>query len=140
MAEQEVQKPNYSSKGRSGTLISGFVIENDYLPELLGISGQALYSRMELSDSQVRKLMHAVNNPIKSATWDIEPASEDEKDLKIAALIKNILFEDLPDGFTGKLDEILTFPWRGHSVFEVIHQNKDKKPFGPYTGAVSGKW
>lgn len=140
MAEQEVQKPNYSSKGRSGTLISGFVIENDYLPELLGISGQALYSRMELSDSQVRKLMHAVNNPIKSATWDIEPATEDEKDLKIAALIKNILFEDLPDGFTGKLDEILTFPWRGHSVFEVIHQNKDKKPFGPYTGLHNIAW
>ena len=47
---------------------------------------------MLLSDSTIRKLYHAVNNPIKSALWDIQPASDDEKDIEIAALIKQIIF------------------------------------------------
>lgn len=134
LTEKTAIKTNLKPLGRSGTLVTGEVIQDEYLSELLGVAGQIVYGKMLRSDSQIRKVYHAVNNPIKSAKWDIEPASDEEKDLKVAALIKQILFKDIPGGFTGKLDEILTFPWHGHAIFEVIHENKNKKPFGPYTG------
>lgn len=127
-------KTNLKALGKSGTLVTGEIIQDEYLNELIGIAGQIQYGKMLRSDSQIRKIYHAVNNPIKSAKWDIEPASDEQKDLEAASLIKQILFKDLKGGFTGKLDEILTFPWRGHSIFEVIHENKNKAPFGPYTG------
>jgi hypothetical protein len=135
--ESEKPKSNVKEKGKSGTLVTGGVIQSDYLPELLGEAGQELFAKMLLSDSQIRKLVHAVGNPIKSATWDIEPASDDPQDLEVAALIKQILFSDLPDGWKSKLDEILTFPWHGHAVFEVIHKNRMDKTFGAYTGLAN---
>lgn len=139
MAEEfkEKKKPNFNPIGRSGTLVTAKQVESDYLAELLGTDGQKQYHKMLLSDATVRKNYHALSNPIKSAEWDIEPASEDAQDIKIAALIKQIIFHDLPEGFTSKLDEILTFPWHGHSIFEIIHANKNHPEFGPYTGLLN---
>jgi len=135
--EQETTKANFKGIGRSGTLVTSETVQNDYLQALIGNPGQIVFADMLLSDSQVRKNYHAVSNPIKSADWDIEPASEDPKDIEVAALIKQIIFKDLPEGFIAKLDEILTFPWHGHAVFEVIHVNKNDKVFGPYTGLLN---
>jgi hypothetical protein len=141
MAEMEEKKVsetkpmlNLKELGKSGTLVTSKQIDDEYLNELKGVDGQKLYEKMLRSDSQIRKLFHAVNNPIRSAKWDIEPASDDPKDLEVAALIRHILFKNLPDGWKAKLDEILTFPWHGHAVFEVVHQNRNEKPYGPYTG------
>ena len=127
-------KVNLKPLGRSGTLVTGEQIDDEYLNELKGVDGQKVYEKMLRSDSQIRKLFHAVNNPLRSAKWDVEPASNDAKDLEVAALIRQILFNDMPDGWKAKLDEILTFPWHGHAIFEVIHENKTHKTFGPYTG------
>lgn len=132
--EKETIKPNFAEVGRSGIYISSENIQNDYLNELVGIEGQEMYFRMLLSNSQIRKLYHSVSNPIRSATWDVEPASDEPKDLESAALMKQIIFDDMPDGFLSKLDEILSFPWHGHAVFEVIHKNRTNKTFGAYTG------
>jgi len=135
--KEEQPKPNLKSIGRSGTLITADVVENDYISELNGVQGQETFAKMLLSDSQIRKLYHATSNPIKSAVWEIEPASAEDKDLDVAALLKQIIFKDIPEGFISKLDEILTFPWHGHSVFEVIHKNRNSKEFGPYTGLLN---
>lgn len=139
MADEEGvnTKTNFSGIGRSGTLVLSEIIQNDYIQNLVGQAGQETFADMLLSDSGVRKNYHAVSNPIKSAEWSIEPASDEQKDLDVAALIEQILFKDLPEGFIGKLDEILTFPWHGHAVFEVIHKNRINKAFGPYTGLLN---
>jgi len=132
----EKKKQSFTPIGRSGTLITGDEIQNDYISDLNGISAQETFTKMLLSDSQIRKLYHAVSNPIRSATWSIEPASDETQDLEAAALIEQILFCDLPDGFVAKLDEILTFPWHGHAVFEKIFKNRDNS-FGTYTGLAN---
>ena len=134
ITEVTKERTNFKPIGRSGTLVTGGIIQSDYLTPLIGVEGQEQYSKMLLSDSQVRKNYHAVSNPIKSAEWDVEAAGDDPKSLEQAALIRHILFEGLPDGFVAKLDEILSFPWHGHAVFEVIHENKTHKELGPYTG------
>lgn len=144
MAEQDFTekdssqaKTNFKQIGRSGTFITSDTVQGDYLEQMIGVPGQEQFAKMLLSDSQIRKLYHAVCNPIKSASWSVEPASDDAKDIEVAALIEQILFKDLPNGFTAKLDEILTFPWHGHAVFEIIHKNQIDKKFGPYTGLAN---
>lgn len=134
--QEKERKPvsNMKELGRSGTYVSSYEIQDDYLAQLNGKEAQDLFHKMLLSDSQIRKVVHAVSNPIRSAKWSIEPASDDTKDLEVAALIEQILFKDMPNGWTGKLDEILTFPWKGFSVFEVVHKNRFDPAIGPYTG------
>jgi hypothetical protein len=133
---QEVtKKTNYMPVGRSGTLVTGYVVQNDYIYTLQGTQAQELFYKMLLSDSQIRKVYHAVSNPIRSAVWDIEAASDETKDIEAAALIRHILFNDI--SFKSKLDEILTFPWHGHAVFEVIYKNRYHPSFKEYTGLAA---
>jgi hypothetical protein len=131
MAELE---RNDSPKGKSGTLVTSGVYTDEYLSSLQGNEAAVIYSRMERSDYQVQKILAAVQNPIKSASWTIEPASEDANDLKVAAIMEQIIFKDL--NWAAKLEEILTFIPRSHSVFEVINVNKQNKELGPYTGVL----
>ena len=124
----------FNGGGKSGTLYSSLILDEDHIRELQGPEGHEIYAKMLRSDTQVRKVYYAISNPIKSALWDIEPASEEKKDIEAAALIKHILFENLPRGFKAKLDEILTFPFHGYSAFEVIFQNREDAVNGKYTG------
>jgi hypothetical protein len=126
---------NDSPKGKSGTEVSSGVYTDEYLSQLQGFEAATIYSRMERSDYQVQKILAAVQNPIKSASWSIEPASEDANDMKVAAIMDQIFFKDL--NFQEKLEEILTFIPRSHAVFEVINENKQTKELGPYTGLLN---
>jgi len=126
---------NDSPKGKSGTLIASGVYTDEYLSQLQGYEAATIYSRMERSDYQVQKILAAIQNPIKAASWSIDPVSEDAQDMKVAALIEQILFKDL--NWSDKLEEILTFIPRSHAVFEVINANKQNKELGPYTGLAS---
>ena len=126
---------NSTEKGNSGTAISAKVYDNEYLSELSGVEAHTIYNKMRRSDTQVRKVLAAITSPIKAAAWSIEPASEDTIDVEAAALMERILFEDL--NYDHKLGEILTFLAHGFSLFEVIHENKVSKDFGPYTGLAN---
>lgn len=122
---------NDTPKGKSGTLISSGIVQNDYLQAYVGVNASTQYNKMRRSDPQIRKILTAINSPIKAAVWTIEPASEESKDLEIAALVDQVIFKDIK--LLEKLNEILTFPVHGFSVFEIIHKNVDKKDFGKYT-------
>lgn len=135
--EKENTKTNFTELGRSGTLVSSDTIQNDYLTELIGVQGQDLYYKMLLGESTIRKLYHSVSNPIRSAVWDIEPTGDSPKELEQAALMREIIFNNVIGGWRAKLDEILTFPWNGHAVFEIVHKNRIDKTFGPYTGLAN---
>jgi hypothetical protein len=126
---------NTKEKGNSGTAISSLVYQNEYLNELIGVEAHTVYNKMRRSDPQVRKVLAAITNPIKAATWSIPAVSDDKKDIEAAALLERILFQDLD--YDHKLGEILTFLAHGFSLFEVIHENKDSKEFGPYTGLAN---
>lgn len=126
---------NKKERGNSGTEISGNIYLNDYLTELQGVEAHEKYNKMRRSDPQVRKVMSAIVNPIRNATWSIEPVSEDAQDVEAASLLERILFEDMD--FDMKLVEMLTFLPHGHSIFEVIHENKNSTEHGDYTGLAS---
>jgi phage gp29-like protein len=134
MSEKELVFNN-KEKGNSGTQISAQVYELDYLSELNGVESHNIYNRMRRSDQQVRKVLTAITAPIKSATWSIPAISEEEQDIKAAALMERILFHDLD--YDHKLGEILTFLAHGFSIFEVVHQNYQSSEFGAYTGLAN---
>lgn len=134
MSEKELTF-NTKEQGNSGTPISSMIYQKEYLNELIGVEAHTVYNTMRRSDPQVRKVLAAITNPIKAATWSIPAVSDDTKDIEAAALMERILFEDLD--YDHKLGEILTFLAHGFSIFEVIHENKESKDFGPYTGLAN---
>lgn len=135
--KENVIKPNFKPIGKSGTFVSGNVVQDDHITALIGLPGQETWAKMLRADSQVRKIFHATVNPIKSAKWSIEPASDEQIDIDCAALMEKIIFKDMPGGWKSKLDEICLYPFHGHSVFEIVHRNFTDPNFGPYTGLAN---
>lgn len=133
---------NAKRSGTSGTEIFGGYFDEEYLYKLQGEEGITEFDAMRRSDGQVKMLLSVIKNPIKSATWDIEPASTDQKDKDIADFIKDVLFNKigLTNGkkrktFRDLISEVLTQVEFGHSVFEVVHKVvKGDKKYGDYIG------
>ena len=126
-------KDNRKPLGASGTDVVGKIHNaDDHIESLTGFEAALFYDRMRRSDTQVRKVLSAINNPIKSAQWEIEPASDETKDVEAAALIKQILFKDI--SWPKFLNEALTCVMHGFSIFEVVHENKENPEIGMYTG------
>jgi hypothetical protein len=114
--------------GSTGTeSYSGYAHE-EYLRQLLGHERAKEFDKMRRSDTQVAMLLHSVTNPIRQATWEIEPASDDPEDLKDAELIKHILFEDMParKSFNQFVSECtMNTICYGHAVFEKTYKRPE---------------
>jgi len=129
----EIVKRHDKALGASGTDVVGKIHNTeDHIEILTGFQAAAVYDKMRRSDTQVRKILSAIANPIKSAKWFIEPYDDEKKSLEIANLIQHILFHDI--NWSKFLNEALTVIAHGHAIFEVVHMNRTDKEFGPYTG------
>lgn len=129
----DILKRHEKAIGNSGTDVIGKIHnQDDHIEQLKGYQAAEIYDKMRRSDTQVRKILMAIINPIKSATWTIDPVSEEDADLEQAALIEQILFKDI--NWSKFMNEVLTCVPHGYSMFEVVHQNKVSQEFGEYTG------
>lgn len=129
-------------RGTSGTEIYSGYFDEEYLDKLLSEKGIKIFDEMRRSDGQVKMLLSSIKNPIKSATWEIEPAGEEEIDYQIADFIWYVLFRGMgyPNGskkktFNEFITEALTIIEFGFVTFEVVHKLvKGDKKFGDYIG------
>ena len=129
-------KMQTSQIGSSGTKIFGGYLSEEYLHNLRGMEAAEVWDKMRRSESQVAMLMAAITNPIKSASWEIEPASQDPEHVKQAELIKEILFTGID--FETFKHEAMTFVPFGFSIFEVVHNVVFNHPkFGTFNGLQS---
>jgi hypothetical protein len=124
--------------GNYGTDISAGVTNEEYLTELQGTDAAFAFDKMRTQDPIIRMALGAVLNPLKSANWEVQPASDDESDKNLAEFVDFILFCDIIRGWQSFLNEALTFVAFGHSVFEIINKNVKNHPrWGDYTGVHS---
>ena len=115
-----------AARGATGTKIFDGVIDEEYNRELSGQKGMDTYDKMRRSDAQVSAILLAMELPIRSAYWYIDPAKDENDevadfDKEVADFVQEALFEKLQDGFDNKLREILTMLPFGFSVFEKVY-------------------
>lgn len=129
--------------GSSGTRNFAGYPDEEYLHKLRGRQAADIWDELRRSDPKIKMVLSAVKNPIKSATWKVQPA-----DVKLvpdaekhAALMEQILFKDLHQSWTQQVAEILTKLDFGFSLFEVVHKQVLGHPqFGNYTGLRKLAW
>lgn len=74
-------------------IYSGIITDEDYNRLLTGQSAIRVFEIMRRSDGTVHAALQVCKLPILSASWTIEPASEDQSDIDIANFIEHELFE-----------------------------------------------
>lgn len=115
-----------SARGTSGTEIFAGYYDEEYLETLQGTDRADCFDKMRRGDSQAKMLLSAVKNPIRTASREINAASDDPEHQKHAELCRQVMFRDIK--FNKFLNESLTTVDFGHSVFEKVHKvNIDKQ-------------
>lgn len=110
--------------GKSGTNIaSGVITGEDYNYRLSGKNAISAYEQMRRNDATVRAAMRAVKQPILSAKFAVDAASDKKSDVQIAEFVEHNLKQEVDWGKT--LGEVLTYLEFGHSVFEKVFEPAD---------------
>src|SRR6266498_4034172 len=135
-AADPVKRPP-SELGASGTVnVSGFLQSSEYVQNLSGLAGLAVFDQMLRSDGSVQEAIEHILSPVKNATWEIEPASDDPEHLEQAAFVRCAYFKHLRRPWIESLDEQLDYLLYGFAVFETVFQIQEEALYfdDPETG------
>lgn len=109
-----------AQRGTSGTEIFSGYFDEEYLETLQGTDRADCFDKMRRGDSQVKMLLSAVKNPIRTASKEINAASDNLEHQKHSELCRQVMFRDIK--FNKFLNEKLTVVDFGHSLHEKSHK------------------
>lgn len=129
---------HYEPTGSSGIQNYAGYYQEDYLRTLQGKEKADLYDRMKRSDPNLKMLLSAVKNPIKAASWTIDPSDDSDEAKALAEQIEFILFKDMDKSWTMFVHEALSMIEQGYSLFEIVDKVViDHPKYGHYNGIES---
>lgn len=109
--------------GASGTTnFQGQIDTDEYVSDLSGLQLYTTIDKMRWSDASVQAALLICELPIRSAEWDIQPASEEAQDVEIADFVKDNLFNGMVTSWEDTLRQILLMHAYGCMVFEIIYK------------------
>lgn len=122
--------------GASGTKIFGGKIYEEYNPKLQGLKGLETFEEMRRSDAQINACLLAIELPIRSTLWYIEPGSTmnaegeaetSDADKEIKEFVEKCMFDTMDTTFDDFLRQSLTMCTFGFSIFEKIWKRDGDK-------------
>ncbi len=105
--------------GRIGQRQFGGVIYEEFLPELRGKRGIAVYNEMSENDDIVGAILFAIEMLIRQCSWNVEAGGGTGKDKEAADFVKSCM-DDMQDTWIDTISEILsflTYGWSFHDSF-----------------------
>ena len=114
---------DYREIGASGLRrFSGFVYE-EFLRELTGWKGCAVYKEMRQNDPTVSAIMYAIHMLCRQVKWRVESASSQPFDIEAQDFLQSCM-DDMSYTWIDTVDEILSFLTYGFSVHEIIYKRR----------------
>ena len=109
--------------GRIGQRQFGGVIYEEFLPELRGKRGIAVYNEMSENDDIVGAILFAIEMLIRQCNWNVEAGGGTEKDKEAAEFVKSCM-DDMQDTWIDTISEILSFLTYGWSFHEIVYKRR----------------
>jgi len=125
--QETVIKKDEEIGGTGTAIFEGQISNTDYVPELTGSNALVVYDKMRKSDGVIGAVLLACELPIRSATFYVEPASDDPQDQEIAEFVENNLFKGMTVTWDDFLRQILLMLPFGHMVFEKVFTEVEYK-------------
>lgn len=109
--------------GRIGQRRYGGVIYEEFLHELRGRRGVAVYSEMESNDDVVGAILFAIEMLIRQVDWNVEPGGDSQKDNEAAEFVRGCM-DDMSVTWVDTISEILSFLTYGWSLHEIVYKRR----------------
>ena len=118
--------------GRVGQRRYGGTIYEEFLHELRGKRGIAVYHEMSDNDDVVGAILFAIEMLVRQCAWNVEPGGETAKDKEAAEFVKSCM-DDMQDTWIDTISEILSFLTYGWSFHEIVYKRRMGKTKDPRT-------
>lgn len=128
--------------GRLGQKRYGGFFYEEFLKELQGRKGIAVYQEMSENDDVVGAILFAIEMLIRQAIWGVQPggttpADEEARDFVLSCM------DDMSDTWSDTISEILSFLTYGWSAHEIVYKRrcgkrKDPRLRSKYTDGLIG--
>lgn len=132
VATKSKKTDSLNAFGGAGTyLVNGF-LEDEFNSKLKGSEGVRKYDEMRRTDAQINAVLSAMELPIRSTRWYIEPSQNadgetGDAEWQVADFVEKALFQDMEQTWDDTLREILTMLPFGFSILEKVYKvNGDK--------------
>ena len=114
---------NGAELGRIGQRRFGGTVYEEFLPELRGKKGIAVYSEMADNDDIIGSILFAIKMLIRQCDWNIEPGGDSKKDIEAAEFVKSCM-NDMQNTWIDTISEILSFLTYGWSFHEIVYKRR----------------
>ena len=101
---------------------SGFVYD-EFLPELVGWKGVAVYKEMSHNEPTIVAILFAIKMLCRRVKWFVSPASDDKGDKEAAEFVESCM-EDMAMTWADVINEVLTMLEYGFSVHEIVYKRR----------------
>lgn len=135
MAENDPKDPNeqiidYREVGATGLKrFSGFIYE-EFLKELTGWKGMAVYKEMGDNDATVGSIIYAIDKIVRMVKWRVDPASDEPFDIEAAQFLETCM-DDMDTTWIDTIAEILSMLQYGFSLHEIVYKRRCGDGFDP---------
>lgn len=120
---QNQQIIDYREIGATGLRrFSGFVYE-EFLLELTGWKGVAIFKEMQYNDPVVAAVLFAINMLCRQCDFHVEAASQDNDDQEAADFMESCI-ADMSQSWADTLVEILSMIPYGYSAHEIVYKRR----------------
>lgn len=128
--------------GRVGQRRYGGTIYEEFLHELRGYRGIAVYHEMSDNDDVVGAILFAIEMLVRQCDWNVEPGGDTAKDKEAAEFVRSCM-DDMQDTWIDTISEILSFLTYGWSYHEIVYKRrmgktKDPRTKSKYTDGLIG--
>jgi len=110
-------------KGRIGQRRYGGVIYEEFLPQLRGQRGIAVFHEMSENDDITGAVLFAIKMLVRQAKWNVEPGGITARDKEAAEFVESCM-GDMQDTWTNTISEILSFLIYGWSFHEIVYKRR----------------
>lgn len=116
--------------GRLGQRRWGGAFYEEFLRELQGKKGMAVYHEMESNDDTIGAILYAIELLIRQVNWDVQPGGPQEADQEAADFVRECM-ADMSDTWTDTISEILSFLTYGWSAHEIVYKRRCGRSSNP---------
>ena len=121
---------DYREVGATGLRrFSGFIYE-EFLPELTGWKGVAIYKEMAANDATVFAIDYAIRMLCRRVKWNVEAGGKTAEDHEAAEFLESCM-GDMSTTWIDMIDEALSMLVYGYSVHEIVYKRRCGDVFDP---------
>lgn len=121
---------DYRQVGATGLRrFSGFIYE-EFLQELTGWKGVAVYKEMASNDATIGGILFAIDKICRTVPWLTQSASQQPYDIEASDFLKTCM-DDMDMTWIDTISEILSMVTYGYSVHEINYKRRCGDGFDP---------